>query len=273
MTVEILGLEDMIPPELLEYFSVDVVNSILADIADGARNEWIRLAGEALFTTRRDYLNGIQKVQMKPSQAIISLVGVLPNILEHDQSAYDMHDTLLGPDVPVVPMGSRGKHEKEDGDGYYRAIPFRHGTPTSGGATGTPMGRAYGKSDAVADAMALGKKVYGEAKKLRPRESMPGEGMSWGEEEFEGQQKRLRSGLAPKLKKRHAVDIYAGMVRERKTYKSATQSQYITFRSISTGSPGWQRRATRGLNLSERVAQYVAKTAPQAFAAYAEGLK
>lgn len=259
------GLEDLIPPELMALLTQDVTNEILATVAEAARVEWIRLAGKELFTTKRDYIAGIQKPEFQPGVATISLVGQLPNVLEHGQDSYDMRDTLLGDDVPLVPPGQRGKHETEDGE-QYRAVPFRHGTPTSGGAVGVPMGRAYGPMLGE-EAMQLGKDIYREAKKLSATTSQPGAGTEWGG--------RLEAGLAPKLKAHHAVDIYAGMVRQRKTYKSTTQTQYTTFRTISTrvGPPKWIRRSTRpGLQLAGQVNQFIHRQGGQAFVDYVKGL-
>ena len=67
--------------------------------------------------------------------------------------------------------------------------------------------------------------------------------------------------------------ITAGLIREEKTYERATQSQYVTFRMISTGSPGWIRPATRGVHYAKEVARFAARIAPQAFQAFAESLR
>lgn len=267
MTVDITNLDELIPSEILDALSPEVTQRVLADIADAARAEWIRIAGAELFTTRRDYLAGIQPVEIKPGMAIISLVGQLPNIIEEGMDALDMHDTLLGPNVPISEPGRYGKHLKVmpgGGLGYYRAIPFRHGSPGSGGAVGQPMGRQYSGHQAVEDAKKLGKKVYGAAKKLAATTSEP-----MGKTAYGG---RLPAGLAPKLRSHHKTDIFAGMIREEKTYEKATQSQYMTFRTISTGSPGWLRPATPGRFYSQQVGEYVQRLAPQAFAAFVEGL-
>lgn len=268
MSVHIENLEGIIPKEVMDFMNPKLAEMILRDIADAARAEWIRIAGAELSTTRRDYLMGIQPVEMKPGMAVISLVGQLPNIIEEGMDAFDMHDTLLGPNVPISPPGEFGKHLSIDPNtfktGFYRAIPFRHATPGTTGAVGVEMGKAYTGHDAVEDAKALGKKVYGKAKRLKGTVSDP-----YGKTVYGG---RLPEGLAPKLRPHHKTDIYAGMIRERKTYEKARQSQYMTFRTISTGSPGWRRKATTGRFFSEQVGQYVQRLAPKAFAAFVEGL-
>jgi hypothetical protein len=273
MSVEILNLDKIIPQGLMDMYSPKLAEMVLGDIADGARNEWIRLAEKELKTTAEDYTGGIQPVAMKQGAAVITLVGELPNVIEQGQAAYDMHDTLLGPNVPISPPGEFGKHLKIDPKtfktGYYRAIPFRHATPGTkkkprGGAVGVEMGKAYAGHREVEDAKALGKKVYGKAKRLKGTVSDP-----YGKTTYGG---RLPEGLAPKLKPHHKTDIYAGMIRERKTYEKARQSQYMTFRMISTGSPGWRRKRTEGKFFAAKVSKYVEKVAPQAFAALLGGM-
>lgn len=268
MSVEILNLAEIIPKGVMEMYNPKLAEMVLRDIADAARNEWIRVAGKALNTTRRDYLAGIQPVEFKPGAAVISLVGVLPNAIEEGQAAYDMHETLLGPNVPVSAPGEYGKHLSIDPKtfktGYYRAIPFRHATPGTRGAVGTAMGQQYSGHDAVEDAEALGKKVYGKAKRLKGTVSEP-----YGKTAYGG---RLPEGLAPKLKPHHKTDIYAGMIKERKTYEKSRQSQYMTFRMISTGSPGWRRKKTVGKFFAAEVGDFVQKLAPKTFAALVEGM-
>lgn len=263
--IELENLENVVPVEVMSALSKAALSEVLTNIAEAARAEWMKAAGRALHTTRRDYIFGIQPVKYKPGMAVISLVGQMPNILEHGQARYDMHDTLLGPKVPTTPVGKPGKHEKTDGSGYYRAIPFKH-SATGGAGTASPKtGSAYEGHQAVSDAAKLGADVYGAAKKLGATKSAPYGGTKWGE--------KLPEGLAPKLKREHATDIYAGMVRLEKTYKKATQSTYMTFRTIATGSPGWIRKDTRpGVQLHRDVQSFVKDLAPQAFAAYVEGL-
>jgi len=274
MSVEFVGLESLIPEEITNQLSDSAVMEILQDIAEAARFEWDRLAKTELFSTRSVYRDAIQKIHYQPGQATIALVGVLPNLIEKGQDSYDMHDTLLGPDVPVAPLGERGKHRSRDG-GFYRAVPFRHVTPTSGGASGSPMGRPYRGHDVIQDAKKLGRAVYKAAKKLEPSKSLPDKGMTYGGRLKTTQEKGGKGLFVPKLRPYHATDIYSGMIRAEKTYKSATQSHYMTFRTIAVdaegipkGSSPWIRPQTAGRDFAKRVSQYVQKIAPAAFAAY-----
>jgi hypothetical protein len=271
--IEISDLSQIVPRSLLESFNEGALHEVLSGIADAARAEWIRLAGKEFFTTRRDYIAGIQPVSLRPGIATIRLLGELPNLLEHGMPEIQMHDTLLGSKVPLVPLGRKGKHPSKDG-GVYRAIPFRHAGAGAGGAVGQPMGRPYQSSQLVADAKQLGKKVYKMAQQLEPTIGKPGGPTVYGG--------RLEAGAAgtPKLREYHATDIHAGMIKAEKTYEKATQAQYVTFRTIALDSGGqkkgtspWVRPATEGRELSKQVAAFVKEIAPKAFQAYVEGLK
>lgn len=233
---------------------------------DGARAFWIQKAGEKLSSSRRDYINGIQEVVFSGKNvASISLVGQLPLMVEHGMAPFDMHATLLGPNVPVAPFGQKGKRVNQNGR-FYRSIPFRHQSPgTLGQGGGAPMGSDYAGHDAVADAAALGKQVYAAAKKLSPTLSSPGGPTQWGG--------RLPAGMAPKLKPHHTTDIYAGMVRQQKTYVDATQNQYTTFRTISEEQPHkWLHPGIQAANISDEVAHHLEQIAPAAFLAAFEAL-
>lgn len=277
--IEVRGLESLVPQALLAGLSNKAVNEILFGIADAARAEWVRLAGKTYFTTRRDYVRGIQPVRLRPGVATISLVGDLPNMLEHGMPAQKLHETLLGPKVPLVPMGQRGKHRSKDG-GEYRAIPFRHATPTAGGAVGQPMGRPYTGHDLVEDAKELGMKVYELASQLDPTIGKPGGKMAYGGRLGAGPSKDAYAALkVPKLRDDHAVDIYAGMIRSEKKYEKATQSFYMTFRTIAKGPDGkprnssdWITKKREGDMLHKKVDAFVQEIAEGAVKAYVEAL-
>jgi len=78
---------------------------------------------------------------------------------------------------------------------------------------------------------------------------------------------RLPAGLAPKLHERHATDVFAGMVRVRHTYQKATQTQFMTWRMISTKNPkGWMHPGIQAHNLAEKVAAHIQTQAPKLIA-------
>ncbi len=274
MTLEIV-VGDLIPDDVIEQINEQAVYKIVANIADGARDEWIRLAGQLLSaSSRTDYIDAIQPVVHRPGFAMISLVGQPANLIENGISEVDLRDWLLGSKIPVAPRGQKGKRRAKAGH-FYRSVPFRHATPTSIGVTGQPMGDPY--RGVVKQSGALGRAVYNQAKNLVAGEKLPAH-MRYG---------RGKKMSVPKLRAHHKTDIYAGMVKLRGAYKKTVQTGgYTTFRTISNatkavegtqkgGKPGlvgWIRPQTQGKALAPKVQTYIERVAPAAFQAYVAGL-
>ena len=269
----------------LAMFSDEALTQVVGSIAESARGKWKSLADSNLSGSRRDYIRGIQPVRLGRLRATVTLVGVLPNLIENGMPQVDMRDTLLGPNVPVAPAGQPGKRQGKNGpDHFYRSIPFRHATPGTTGAVGDAMGQAYGGQLGPDEARKLGKRVYAAAKKLGQdgggARSKPYGGTAAG--------KRLQTKLpgapgpgtsVPLLKDWHATDIYSGMVRQEKVYadeKKKPQASYVTFRTISTdvknGPMHWIRPATPGKHFAKGAAEFAARITEQSFAQYVEGL-
>lgn len=257
-------LSGLMPSGFVEALGTDALKQVVDMVAANARDYWVSLA-EDLTRTRMDYISGIQEVRDASGAngdyaKVITLLGSLANALENGQAAVDMHDTLLGPNVPVVPRGKgmKGKHEKKGG-GFFRVIPFRSQTPGSAGLHGSPLGNPYIATLGAREAAALGQQIYAMAKKLKPTEGEPGGKIRWG-------QSIGAKDAGPKLRPHHHSPIYAGLYKQSKTYEKATGSQYTSFRTISTGSPGWRRKATVGLHFANKVKEFVETTlAPEAF--------
>ena len=276
------SLEARIPPELLGVVSIGaaqrIVDGILLDVLEGARAKWIQLAGASFGTTARDYIASIQKPEVKMGVGTLALVGKLADVLENGRDVMYLHDVLLGPDVPEVPVGERGKHRTVDGEHVYRAIPFRHQTPGSEGTIAQRMGEAYSRRYGSDIAKKIGKTVHNRAKRLAPRDfdiGDPGE--------------RLESGYAPVLRQSyepvkniagdvvafaapHSTDVYADMLRGGKQYRAAYGTQYTTFRTISTAvEDKWIRAPSPGRELAKHVSSQMDRLADMAFQSYLEG--
>lgn len=275
--IEIKAPEELIPMGMLAKLDRSHLSKLAHSLANAARYKWIQLAqvdNQYGKHMRFDYIRGIQKPIVSEGTAVISLVGVVPNILEHGDDGQDMRETHLGENVSVAPRGQRGKHEDKQG-GYYRYIPFRHTSPgASRGAVGQEMGTPYTGHQSVSDAKKLGREVYAHARSLEATRSQPGMGVRYGG--------RLSAGLAPKLRDHHKTDIYAGMIHEIKTYEKATQGQYVTFRTISThtvdekgrrvdATVGWKRKPIPARNYAEQVSAFVEKIAANAAKIILEG--
>lgn len=243
----LVDFSELIPQSLLALIGGNAfIQQVLDDVASSARAKWIRLAQQELGSSKRDYIDGIQEVEGGGAERFIMLLGWLANAVEVGMPSFDLRTTLLG----------EGKGKKSKAGHRYRAIPFRHGTPGSSGQAGTPMGARYGPQGGASMAYAaegrmekgqaaeLGKRIYSMAKRLRPG-------------------KRLPPGQAPKLAPWHKTDLFAGMRRVEKKYRTATQGQYQTFRTISEANPtGWIHPGIQGRQLASRVEEHIRTIIP-----------
>ncbi|HEY5553009.1 MAG TPA: hypothetical protein VIK52_14045 [Opitutaceae bacterium] len=191
----------------------------LRGLAAAAMHFWKRQALEKLRSTSRDYIAGLQE-DVQSGKAVLTLVGVLPNLIEQGFKGGDMRTYMLnGPRVKRSQDGSR-----------YLTVPFRHGTP---GTTGRNVGHVMPVS------------IYQAAKKLAGTVSRPGAGVGgsagravlYGERlnaSSPGASPQARRILLRKEKSWHATSIYTGMIREEKQFAKAKQTTgYTTFRTLS----------------------------------------
>jgi hypothetical protein len=230
------------------------VDRVVQGLASAARQRWIRYAQTDLKSSSRDYVQGISEVEIKGRVATIALQGQLPNMIEKGWPQTDLRKTLLGP-------GSKAKTAK-DGS-RYNTVPFRHGTPGSGGRNvGTPMPEP----------------IYQYAKKLAPTLSRP---MASGKSQtvLYGQRLQPRSGmkaeafklLTTKAKPWHSMSIHRGMIREEKMYAKTKQSQYTTFRTISSkvsrGKQHWLHPGIKAHHIAKKVEADLSKMMAEFIAA------
>ncbi len=248
-----------------------ILSTLIPDVVDAVRGEIVRLAHERLGTSTEDYINGLQPpVYHHPpgsrvpsgvsTVATIELAGWLPNAVEAGWDGGDMKAALLA-----------GRNAKTAQDGTrYNTVPFRHGTPGTGGRNFPAMGSGYkvkvglkgggitqsGTMNAETAAR-LGKTVHKAAKKLSPTTGEPGGPTKWGDRLPEGV-----GGVGPLLP-HHKTDLYAGMVRQQKTYEKATQSQYTTFRRVSEHSDprAWVHPGIEGRHLFREAAEFANEAA------------
>ena len=189
--------------------------NILKGLAASAMGYWKSQAKKELRSTARDY---IDKLSMEEGLGAvrIHLDGVLPNLIEQGFKGGNMRGWMLN-----------GPKAKQGKNGKYLIVPFRHGTPGTGGEN-------------VGNTMPTD--IYSAAKKLAPTLSRParaartGATTRWGERLTANSphaNASARTELQTLKKPWHATSIYTGMIRKQKTYKKATQSSYSTFRVIT----------------------------------------
>lgn len=257
-------LEDLLPPTLLALLGSEFPSVVADDVAAAARAHWIVLAQRELHTSKRDYINGIQPVAVEAAGVrVIELEGWLPNAVEQGLKGYDLRETIL-----------RGPRAKTNAQGQkYAAIPFRHSVPGTKGsaapAMGSRMGPQHEHSQGIPGVMSksaaasLGKGIYARARVLESGQRL---GTKAGTGYVPVRSGKTRTGVewVPKLAPHHKTDIYAGMKRETKTYASATQAQYVTFRTISEANPeGWRHPGISARMLSTKVITHIREIAPK----------
>lgn len=220
------------------------IDRLLQGLAAAARQRWIALAQANLRTTARDYIAGIQDVEIKNRVARIALVGTMPNMVEQGISAFDLRTTLLS-------MSAKNAKTAADGS-RYNTVPFSHGSSgSSGRSAGPPMPRS----------------IQAVAKKLGPSLSRPGGGTKWGEklQNGPGTPKAAAKILNTKEKPWHWGSTYLGMARQQKQYAKATQNKYMTFRRISSNvrraDAHWLHPGIRARRFAEQVQREIAALA------------
>lgn len=285
--IEEIDVTKLLPPGVLAQLSEGTQRRVLREVAEAARAKWLSLAGERLHRTSSDYQAAIQPVEAKGDVASVTLVGRWPNMVEHGFAFFDMRETLLGPNVPVVPYGSgqKGKHQNKSG-GYYRSIFFRQGSARSTGRNFQRVTDAYAGYLGQKRARQLGRMAWDEMKKLDPSLSNPGEKTKWGGRLSTAGTELHEKGRSHKIVRgpngerqfvrhggaEHAAPLFEGAVKLQQTYARATQAFFGTFRTISTSSlEGWIHPGYTGARLVSEVERYVSSIAPGMFLAAVDG--
>jgi hypothetical protein len=238
-------------------YDIKAMRQRVAELAEMARGEWIRQAQTNLQGSAADYIAGIQPVEVRGNWAAVQLTGWLPNQIENGMNPFDMKPGLLA-----------GPHAKSGKNGArFNTIPFRHGTPGTGGRNvGAPMPTTgytpKGKPRSL---------VYTAARKLAASLETSTGKTKWGGRtgDFGGlgiRTARPVPGGRPGAYTWKASP-YASMVKVAKAYKKATQNQYVTFRRVSDNSDptSWWHPGIRARRLSLKVGTYVKKQVKKVF--------
>jgi hypothetical protein len=217
--------------------------AVLKQLGAVAMAMWKSLARNELRTSSRDYVSSLSYDE-RPTGVTITLGGTVPNMIENGWGGGDMRRWLLS-----------GPNAKQGKDGPYNTVPFRHGTPRSGGRNvGTQMPSA----------------IHKVAKTLKGTRSKHGGGVLYGERLHPDHSKMTKQAARILDKKKqpwHATSIYMGMIREEKTFAKATQTTgYMTFRRISEKSRDprhWFHPGIKAKRFADRVKAHVETEAPR----------
>lgn len=209
-----------------QNLSREDIDRLLTAIVRHATNRiyenWWTIAGNELNKSRDVYQRSLLVVDRGRFDGAVVLLNDLPNMIEEGVGAFDMKIGFS--QSPKVKFTKSG--------GWYLTIPFRIGTPD---AIGTNF------------AAIMPQDIYDIAKNLSPTTSQPNIGVVYGDrlglKDIPAQYatpgiRGAFSDLTNKINNKfgeyeHTTSIYTGMIKEQKTYQSATQSQYMTFRRVS----------------------------------------
>lgn len=221
-----LGIDDQLSPQVVGAIQASMQTSLAI-----IRDRWQTSVQNKLNSTRPLYLMGLNfdsiqyPYENNAFSGAVVLRGQLPNMLEEGFPDFDMK----------IGFSKSKKIKKKDNGGWYLTVPIRHSTPGS---------FMYGQ--------AMGKDVYGVAKKLNAYKSGQGNArLNWpgaGDVSWKGYQRKTNN--------------YNGMVRIVKSYQKATQSQYMTFRRVSdTSDPmSWWHPGFSGVKIAESLMPFAEKT-------------
>jgi hypothetical protein len=187
-------------------------------------------AGDDLGSVLRDYKRGIAITETNPDFVIVTLQGVVPNLLERGQAPHDMRDYLLRTVRPGAAPIRRDKKGRP-----YRFIMFRRKVTEI---------RRMGDASAYSDAKTLTATMSGSEGKL-----IYGSRMDSGR----AQHYINKSGV------RSVSDALSGMVKlvgvsTSEGAKRGANTTYATWRTVSYKRPeAWQHPGRQALNLAQSV--------------------
>jgi len=234
-----------------------------AELGAKAMEYWTHLAKTKLGSSSRAYIHELSHRSTENREYIV-LTGVLPNMIENGWRGGDMRDWMLkGPKAKTAADGSK-----------YLTVPFRHGTPGTGGrnvgeAMPKPIYNAAKKLDGT---KSRAKKLEGpstlsaRSTKDTRIDKIHGKRL---EPTMRGISKQVVTMLKTKRQDWHTTSIWTGMQRDSKQYESASQtSGYTTFRRISSkvrpGTEGksWHHPGIEGKRFAPQVQARIELFAP-----------
>ena len=183
------------------------------------RDRWQQEVQQKLKSSRMLYLQGLgfdSVVYPTDSMGFAGAVQLRGKFPNMLERGFSAFDIKIG-------FGKSSRVQKSKSGGWYLTIPFRHSSSGSNGMYGAPMP----------------KDVYKAARKLTDggKLSFPGA----GDKSWTGYQRKNTR--------------YDGLTRIVKSYQSATQSQYYTFRRVSNNSDpmSWWHPGYRGVKIADKL--------------------
>jgi len=210
----------------------DIAHQVVVACTNETYSEISRQAGKGLHGTRNTYLAGLQMPKFGRMNGSITLIGDLPNMIEQGAKAYDMKEgfsrskKIKKTKSRVVYKNGRAMVKEA---GWYLTIPMRMATPS-----------ALGESEAFAGKMS--KEAYEIIKEQKAQITVPIFGVVRRGEQSKGfgvttTRDRVK-GLGRARNKPYTSKSgeMEGIIKTRKFYEKASQSSYVKFRRVGSGS-------------------------------------
>lgn len=227
----------------------DAINSAIKDAAYASYASIVAKAQMELTSTRQDYLQGLDFIDLGNNSFAINLDGDWANKLEDGFPSYNMVPALLKSNK-MVDVGSRAgsswvqtsKPKGKDKETHkFAHVPFEH---KASGAEGTSN---------LADALKnmLGKNARGDVQKMSKI--------------FKGDDGRPMEGKVAVAQAESVTDSrFTGLVKYQKVHKSESgketvRSLYITYRTISENGKAWVHPGWRGLKAFDQAEKELIK--------------
>jgi hypothetical protein len=226
-----------------------LASSILFKATKEIYTRWTVEAGKALRSTRSRYINAINIQNTGKYQNTIILSGKFPNMIESGVSAFDLKAGLL-----------EGRNAKIGKDGTkYNTVPFRFATAGSVGENSAFAGVMPKMINDLADQLDATITQMGMKTKYGGRLEQDNLPTPYNQKTVRPQIIDNNSELnAEQLEAyQRKFSIFAGMIRNEKTYEKATQSSFVTFRRVSSKSPknAFIHKGIKAYNLADKAVQ------------------
>jgi len=203
----------------------DMMEFTIHEITAAFAREWDSYARRELRSTRDLYRRSLIVGEEGFLTGYVMLVGDLPNMLEQGAGSWDMKTNFA----------RSGKVRYNKNGGWYLTIPFRFATPG-----------ALGENEAFSNI--LPKSVYkalrtvGDTRTSVQDSRQYGGGLSLSDIPAQYRAPKSRAAFSDVKEKttfseyKHKTSIYQGIIRNKKVYERADQSQYTSFRRASSNS-------------------------------------
>lgn len=240
-----IEMDDLAREFSLSQQDVDNMKSnIVQSIAVIFHENWRTQARMNLNSTRNLYMRSLVVGSNGPFISYVALTGVLPNMIEQGAGPWDIKDHF-----------KRSKKVKYAKDGsWYLTIPFRFATPGS-----------IGENEAFSGILPVDvynaiRKSVGSTRTAPGGNRLKGGGLNKQDIPPPYDQQKTRGAFSDIYTKKffpaytHKNSIYEGIIKNKKVYEKADQSQYVSFRRAGEKSDpfSWIHRGFAPYKLAEK---------------------